>query len=66
MNKTIEFLKTLPENSGQKVQMKTSNGIQQFYFMWFYSEKTIDLKPVDRIGIFSVTWKFWDKIELVL
>jgi hypothetical protein len=65
INKAIKFLKTLPENSGQKVEMETSNGMKKFYFMWFYDKKRIDLKPCDNIGIYTVHERFWDRINLV-
>jgi hypothetical protein len=64
-NKEIEYLKTLPDNSGQIVEIETSNGIKQFYFMWFHDEKRIDLKPCDNINIFRVQEKHWNKIKLV-
>ena len=65
MDEVIKFLKTLPENSGQKVEMQTSEGIKQFYFMWFYDENRIDLKPCDNINIFTVHKRFWNRINLV-
>ena len=65
MNKAIEHLKTLPENSGQKVKLKTAFGeTRYFYFMWFYDEERIDLKPCDNINIVTIRKKFWDLIEL--
>lgn len=65
MNKTIEYLKTLPENSGQKVTLPINGGKKEFYFMWFYDEETIDLKPCDNINILSLNKRNWDLIELV-
>jgi len=65
MNNVIKFLKTLPENSGQKVEMETSNGIKQFYFMWFWDEQIIDLKSCENINIITVHARFWDRIKLV-
>tara|TARA_Y100001954_G_C15489228_1_gene444285 strand:+ start:27 stop:230 length:204 start_codon:yes stop_codon:yes gene_type:complete len=67
MNRAIEYLKTLPENSGQKVELTTSFGVtKQFYFMWFYDEETIDLKPCDNINIMTIPKRLWHLIELVM
>jgi uncharacterized protein (UPF0128 family) len=65
MNEVIKYLKTLPENAGQKVEIETSNGIKAFYFMWFFDEERIDLKPLDNINILTVHKRFWHKIKLV-
>jgi len=61
----IDYLKTLPENSGQIVEMETINGPIKFYFMWFYTDTKIDLKPIGSIGIYCVHKRNWDKIKLV-
>ena len=61
MSKTIEFLRTLPEKSGQIVNYCGKN----CYFLWFYNDQTIDLAPIDNITILAVSKRFWDKIELV-
>ena len=66
MNKTIEHLKTLPENSGQIVELTTVMGVtKQFYFMWFWDEKRIDLKPCDNINIVTIHKRLWHLIDLV-
>lgn len=65
MNKVIEYLRALPENSGQIVEINTSNGVEQFYFMWFKDEKHIDLKPVDNINIISIHERCWDRLRLI-
>jgi hypothetical protein len=57
----IEYLKTLPENSGQLVDLKHSNGILRCYFMWFIGDK-IDLKPVDNINLITINSRNFDKI----
>jgi hypothetical protein len=65
MNKTINYLKTLPENSGQKVKIKHDQ-TREFYFKWFLNDKTIDLQPCDNIDIISVPKGLWHIIELVM
>ena len=61
-NSFINYLKTLPENSGQLVDLKHCNGILRCYFMWFYTDDKIDLKPIDNINIISVHKRNFDKI----
>lgn len=61
----IEYLRALPENSGQKVKMSTSNGDLEFYFLWFYNDENIDLRPLGSEGVFSVNKNHWNRIELV-
>ena len=58
----INYLKTLPENSGQLVDLKHCNGILRCYFMWFYTYEKIDLKPIDNINIITVHKRNFDKI----
>jgi hypothetical protein len=58
----INYLKTLPENSGQLVDLKHCNGILRCYFMWFYSDEKIDLKPIYNINIITVHKRNFDKI----
>jgi hypothetical protein len=58
----INYLKTLPENSGQLVDLKHCNGILRCYFMWFYTDEKIDLKPIDNINIITVHKRNFDKI----
>lgn len=67
MCKTIEYLRTLPENSGQKVEMTMNQGnVVQFFFMWFCDDgRNLDLKLVDNVNIVSIPRKYWDKIRLV-
>lgn len=63
--KTIEYLRKLPENSGQIIELETANGVVQFRFMWFHDENTIDMIPCDNINIMQLQKKFWHKIKLV-
>jgi len=58
----IAYLKQIPENSGQLVDLKHSNGMLRCYFMWFYTESKIDLKPINNINIISVNERDFDKI----
>jgi len=58
----IAYLKQIPENSGQLVDLKHSNGMLRCYFMWFYTESKIDLKPINNINIVSVNERDFDKI----
>ena len=58
----INYLKTLPENSGQLVDLKHCNGILRCYFMWFYADDKIDLKPIDNINIITVNKRDFGKI----
>lgn len=58
----INYLKTLPENSGQLVDLKHCNGILRCYFLWFYDDDKIDLKPIDNIKIITVNKRDFDKI----
>jgi hypothetical protein len=58
----IDYLKTLPENSGQLVDLKHSNGIIRCYFMWFYTDDKIDLKPIDNMNIITVHRRNFDNI----
>lgn len=58
----ISYLKTLPENSGQLVDLKCSDKIIRCYFMWFNENDTIDLKPVGNIGLLTVPLKHWGDI----
>jgi len=67
MNRTIEYLKTLPENSGQKVKMKNMFGkTKEFYFKWFLDDETINLQPCDNINIMTIPKRLWGLIELVM
>lgn len=61
----IDYLKTLPENSGQMVDLKMPDKTKRFYFMWFLSDEKLDLKPIDNICLFTVHKKYWHQIELV-
>jgi hypothetical protein len=58
----IAYLKQIPENSGQLVDLKHSDGMLRCYFMWFYTESKIDLKPINNINIVSVNERDFDKI----
>ena len=58
----IKYLKTLPENSGQLVDLKHCNGISRCYFMWFYTDEKIDLKPIDSIRIITVPERYFHNI----
>lgn len=58
----INYLKTLPENSGQLVDLKHCKGILRCYFMWFYTDDKIDLKPIDNINIIIVNKPDFNKI----
>jgi hypothetical protein len=58
----IAYLKQIPENSGQLVDLKHSDGMLRCYFMWFYTESKIDLKPINNINIISVNEGDFDKI----
>jgi hypothetical protein len=58
----IAYLKQMPENSGQLVDLKHSDGMLRCYFMWFYTESKIDLKPINNINIISVNERDFDKI----
>jgi hypothetical protein len=58
----IDYLKTLPENSGQLVDLKHSNGIIRCRFIWFYTDDKIDLIPINNITIITVHKRDFDNI----
>ncbi len=61
-NDFISYLKQLPENSGQLVDLKHSNGILRCYFMWFYTNSKIDLRPIDNMNILTIHKRDFDNI----
>lgn len=66
INTDIEFLKTQPENAGQRVNLILNNGQKQtFYFLWFITENKIDLRPETGIIIKTVSRENWDKIKIL-
>jgi hypothetical protein len=60
----IEYLKTLPENSGQKVYLDFDGVYKEFNFLWFYTDEIIDLRPSDNINIISLPKRFWDRLRI--
>ena len=64
-NSFIDYLKTLPDNSGQLVDLKHSNGIIRCFFMWFYNDNKIDLRPIDSMSIISVDSINFNKITKI-
>jgi hypothetical protein len=62
----INYLKTLPENSRQLVDLKHSDGVLRCYFMWFYTDVKIDLRPIDNINILTIHERDFDKIYPVI
>lgn len=58
---TIEYLKTLPEKSGQEV---TFNG-HVFEFLWFLDDNHIDLSNPDGGCVLSLHKRFWGKLKLL-
>lgn len=58
----IDYLKTVTENSGQLVDLNLGNRFVRCFFMWFYTDDKIDLKPCDNINILTIHKRHWDKI----
>lgn len=57
---TIEFLRTLPENSGQTVFV---NDIECL-FLWFLDDNTIDVRPKQGGPLLAIHKRNWSRIKL--
>jgi len=61
--KTIDYLKTLPENSGQKLRIE---GLEPIWvFDWFLDDDTIELTEFGNIISILLKRKHWDRIILI-